>query len=97
MRASNEPRRGEPGRQRPQIPGSRWRDLFDHLQPQSAILLFSEDAGRRGCVDPLLRLGARRTAAVFAHTGFDDPESPADAPPRESIEARTLVFFPPGA
>jgi len=31
-----------------------------------------------------------------AHTGFDDSESPAAAPPRESIEVRTLVFFPPG-
>ena len=38
--------------------------------------------------------GPRRFSA---HTGFDDPESPADAPPRESIEVRTLVFFPPGA
>jgi hypothetical protein len=32
-----------------------------------------------------------------AHTGFDDPETPTDAPPRESIEVRTLVFFPPEA
>ena len=32
-----------------------------------------------------------------AHTGFDDPNSPPDAPPRESLEVRTLVFFPPGA
>ena len=28
-----------------------------------------------------------------AHTGFDDPTTPADARPRESIEARTFVFF----
>jgi hypothetical protein len=32
-----------------------------------------------------------------AHTGFDDPTSPPDAPPRESLEGRTRVFFPPGA
>ena len=32
-----------------------------------------------------------------AHGAFDDPNSPADAPPRESIEVRTLVFFPPGS
>jgi len=36
-------------------------------------------------------------AQFSAHTGFDDPQTPADAPPRESIEVRTLVFFPPGA
>ncbi len=31
------------------------------------------------------------------HTAFDDPTVPADAPPRESIEVRMLVFFPPDA
>jgi hypothetical protein len=31
-----------------------------------------------------------------AHSAFDDPTSPPDAPARESIEVRTLVFFPPG-
>lgn len=28
-----------------------------------------------------------------AHTAFDDPTSPADARPRESVESRALVFF----
>ena len=28
-----------------------------------------------------------------AHTAFEDPTSPSDAPPRESIETRTLAFF----
>ncbi len=28
-----------------------------------------------------------------AHTAFEDPTSPPDAPPRESIETRTLAFF----
>lgn len=28
-----------------------------------------------------------------AHSSFDDPGSPADAPPRESIETRTFAFF----
>lgn len=33
--------------------------------------------------------------ARFApHTAFVDPTTPADAPPRESIELRTLVFHP---
>jgi hypothetical protein len=33
-------------------------------------------------------------ARFTAHTAFDDPTAPADAPPRESIEIRTLAFFP---
>jgi hypothetical protein len=32
-------------------------------------------------------------ARFAAHTAFADPTSPADAPPRESIELRTLVFY----
>lgn len=32
-------------------------------------------------------------ARFSAHSAFDDPTSPADAPPRESIELRTLVFY----
>lgn len=28
-----------------------------------------------------------------AHSAFDDPQTPADAPPRESIETRTFAFF----
>ena len=32
-------------------------------------------------------------ARFTAHTAFEDPDSPADASPRESIELRALVFF----
>jgi hypothetical protein len=32
-------------------------------------------------------------ARVTAHASFVDPTTPADAPPRESIEARALLFF----
>ena len=32
-------------------------------------------------------------ARFTAHTAFDDPDSPADGPARESIEVRTLAFF----
>jgi len=32
-------------------------------------------------------------ASFTAHSAFDDPTSPADAAPRESIEVRTLAFF----
>ena len=36
------------------------------------------------------------TVARFsAHSAFDDPTAPAGAPPRESIEVRTLVLFAP--
>jgi hypothetical protein len=28
-----------------------------------------------------------------AHTAIDDPQTPADAPPRQSVEVRTLAFF----
>jgi hypothetical protein len=34
-------------------------------------------------------------ARYTAHTAFDDPMTPADAPPRESIETRTIAFFAP--
>lgn len=33
-------------------------------------------------------------ARFMPHTSFDDPTVPAEKPPRESIELRTLVFFP---
>ena len=29
-----------------------------------------------------------------AHTAFENPLAPPDAPPRESIEIRTIAFFP---
>ena len=58
---------------------------FPKMQAEEAVLI--------RCFDSALA-GPQRFSA---HTGFDDPESPADAPPRESIEVRTLVFFPPGA
>jgi hypothetical protein len=33
------------------------------------------------------------TTRLSFHTAFDDPTTPADAPPRRSIELRTLVLF----
>ena len=41
------------------------------------------------CYDSLTDGRARFTA----HTAFDDPTTPPDAPERESIEMRTLVFY----
>jgi len=32
-------------------------------------------------------------ARFSLHSAFDDPTTPSDAPPRESIEVRTLVFY----
>jgi hypothetical protein len=32
-------------------------------------------------------------ARLTAHTAFDNPRSPADAPPRRSIEIRSLLFW----
>jgi hypothetical protein len=61
-------------------PNQRWY-YFPRMQPDEAIVI--------SCYD-----SARQHAARFsAHGAFDDPNTPADAPPRESIEVRTLVFF----
>jgi hypothetical protein len=58
---------------------------FPMMQPNEPVLIRCFDSARNGA------------ARFSAHTGFDDPTSPPDAPPRESVEVRTLVFFPPGA
>jgi hypothetical protein len=63
-------------------PGQRYY-YFPKMQADEAVLI--------RCFDSALRGAAR----FSAHTGFDDPTSPPDAPPRESLEVRTLVFFPP--
>jgi len=63
-------------------PRHRWY-YFPRLKPSEAILLKcydSKDDGR---------------ARFTAHTSFDDPNSPPDAAPRESIEVRALVFWAP--
>ena len=60
----------------------RWYYISD-MQPDEVLLLkcFDSDTGGR--------------ARFTAHSAFDNPRSPADAAPRESIEVRTLVFFAP--
>ena len=58
---------------------------FPKMQADEVVLI--------RCYDSALQ-GAKRFSA---HTGFDDPTTPPDAPPRESLEVRMLVFFPPGA
>ena len=61
-------------------PDHRWV-YFPCMQPDELILLkcfYTETDGR-----------ARGTA----HSAFDDPTSPADAAPRQSIETRTIAFY----
>jgi len=58
---------------------------FPRMQRNEAVLLKCFDSTTDG------------RARFSAHSAFDDPTSPAGAPPRESIEIRTLVFYPPSA
>ena len=55
------------------------------MQPDEPVLIRCFDSARTGA------------ARFSAHTGFDDPTSPPDAPRRESLEVRMLVFYPPEA
>jgi hypothetical protein len=63
-------------------PEHRWF-YFPRMQRDEALLL--------KCYDSSVDGRARWTA----HTAFDDPTSPANPAPRESIEARTIAFFAP--
>lgn len=60
-------------------PGHRWV-YFSEMQPDEAILIRVHDSARDG------------RARLSFHTSFDNPLA-GGAPPRESIEARALVFF----
>ncbi len=61
-------------------PGQRWY-YFPKMQADEAVLIRCFDSARQGA------------ARFSAHGAFDDPQTPPDAPPRESIEVRALVFF----
>ena len=61
-------------------PDHRWV-YFPCMQPDELILL--------KCFDTETDGRARGTA----HSAFDDPTSPADAAPRQSIETRTIAFY----
>ena len=60
-------------------PGHRWY-YFSDMQPDEALLIRVHDSADDG------------RARLSFHTSFDNPLAP-HAPPRESIEVRTLVFF----
>lgn len=61
-------------------PAHQWY-WFPRMTRDEALVfkVFDSDAGRK--------------ARYTAHTAFDDPTSPADAWPRESIETRTFAFW----
>jgi hypothetical protein len=61
-------------------PAQRWY-YFPKMQADEVVLIRCFDSARSGA------------ARFSAHGAFDDPETPSDAPPRESIEVRALAFF----
>ncbi|EPC04636.1 hypothetical protein L861_04765 [Litchfieldella anticariensis FP35 = DSM 16096] len=61
-------------------PSHRWY-YIPGMRHEEALLIKGYDARRDG------------RARFTPHTAFQDPNTPRDAPPRESIEVRTLAFF----
>ncbi len=61
-------------------PGHQWF-YFPEMRRDEALVfkVYDSDKGGRARFTP--------------HTSFDDPMSPADAPPRQSIEVRAFAFF----
>ena len=58
----------------------RWY-YYPHMRREEALLIKTYDSAADG------------PAGRCVHTAFHDPAAPANAPPRESIESRLLVFF----
>jgi hypothetical protein len=61
-------------------PAHRWY-YYPEMTPAEVLLLKTFDSARDG----------RATRTI--HSAFSNPLAAADAPPRESIESRMLVFF----
>jgi hypothetical protein len=61
-------------------PEHRWY-YFPNMQRNEAMVFKTFDSMKDG------------RARWTAHCAFDDPTAPPDAPPRESIEMRTIAFF----
>jgi hypothetical protein len=61
-------------------PNHRWY-WFPRMRPDEALVFKVYESLRDG------------RARFTAHTAFEDPATPPDARPRESIEIRTLAFF----
>lgn len=60
--------------------GQRWM-YYPHMTREEALLIKTWDTADDG------------RARYSVHGAFDDPTSPQDAKPRESIETRTFAFF----
>jgi hypothetical protein len=61
-------------------PKHRWL-YFPRMAPDQALLLKTYDSETDG------------RARFMGHSAFEDPTTPSDAPPRESIEVRVMAFF----
>jgi len=61
-------------------PNHRWY-YFPQMKRNEALIFKVYESARDG------------RARFTAHTAFEDPTTPTDAPPRQSIEVRTLAFF----
>lgn len=61
-------------------PAHRW-SYFHELQPQEAIIFKQYDSSAQG------------VSRFTPHAAFDHPDTPPDAPLRESIEVRVLALF----
>ena len=61
-------------------PQHRWT-YFPQMEAQQALLLKTFDSETDG------------RARFMGHTAFEDPNTPPNAPKRESIEVRTMAFF----
>ena len=61
-------------------PANRWF-YFPRMRPDEAVLIKCFDSATDGI------------ARFAAHSAFDDPTTPPDALPRQSIETRTFAFF----
>lgn len=62
-------------------PAHRWFFVSD-MRPDESLIFKCWDSVRNGF------------ARYTAHTGFRNPAAPPDAPPRRSIEVRTLAIYP---
>ncbi|NDA91868.1 MAG: methyltransferase [Betaproteobacteria bacterium] len=61
-------------------PAHRWM-YFPQMEKHHALLLKTFDSELDG------------RCRFMGHSAFEDPDTPADAPKRESIEVRTMAFF----
>lgn len=61
--------------------------------PMHAWFWFPQMERNEALVFKVFDSDAGKPSRFTAHSAFDDPATPADAPPRESIETRAFAFF----